>query len=69
MSKGEEIIAKYSQYVMPTYSRSLVLVKGKGTKVWDVDGKEYLDFIAGISVCNVGHCHPKVTAAIRNQAK
>jgi predicted acetylornithine/succinylornithine family transaminase len=69
MSKAEEIIATYNQYVMPTYSRSLVLVKGKGTKVWDVDGKEYLDFIAGISVCNVGHCHPKVTAAIRNQAK
>ena len=69
MSKGEEIIAKYNQYVMPTYSRSLVLVKGKGTKVWDVDGKEYLDFIAGISVCNVGHCNPKVTAALRNQAK
>ena len=69
MSKAEEIIAKYNQYVMPTYSRSLVLVKGKGCKVWDAEGREYLDFIAGISVCSVGHCNPKVTAAIRNQAK
>ena len=66
---SEEIIGLYNQYVMPTYSRSLVLVKGKGCKVWDAGGREYLDFIAGISVCNVGHCHPKVTAAIRNQAR
>lgn len=69
MIKNEEIIGLYNRYVMPTYSRSLVLVKGKGCKVWDADGKEYLDFLAGISVCNVGHCNPRVTAAIRNQAR
>ncbi|MEI6972182.1 MAG: aspartate aminotransferase family protein, partial [bacterium] len=69
MTKSEEIVGLFNQYVMPTYSRSLVLVKGKGCKVWDANGKEYLDFLSGISVCNVGHCNPKVTAAIRNQAK
>jgi len=68
MTKNEEIIGLFNQYVMPTYGRSLVFVKAKGCKVWDADGKEYLDFIAGISVCNIGHCHPKVTAAIRKQA-
>jgi predicted acetylornithine/succinylornithine family transaminase len=68
MSKKEDIVALYDKYVMKTYSQSLVLVKGKGTKVWDADGKVYLDFMAGISVCNVGHCHPHVVESIRNQA-
>jgi predicted acetylornithine/succinylornithine family transaminase len=44
-------------------------VKGRGATVWDADGKEYLDFLAGISVVNVGHCHPRVTAAITEQAQ
>ncbi|MBI5247691.1 MAG: aspartate aminotransferase family protein [Elusimicrobia bacterium] len=47
---------------------SLVLEKGLGAKVWDVDGKEYLDFAGGIGALNVGHCHPKVVAALREQA-
>jgi predicted acetylornithine/succinylornithine family transaminase len=67
MSKSEDIKKLYSQYVMPTYAQSLVLVKGKGSKVWDADGKVYLDFMAGISVLNVGHCHPKVVDAIQKQ--
>lgn len=68
MSTGEEIKDLYSKYVMPTYSQDLVLVRGKGSKVWDADGKVYLDFLAGISVLNVGHCHPTVVEAIRKQA-
>ncbi|NQT91343.1 MAG: aspartate aminotransferase family protein, partial [Lentisphaerae bacterium] len=68
MSTGEEIKDLYSKYVMPTYSQDLVLVRGKGSKVWDADGKVYLDFLAGISVLNVGHCHPAVVEAIRKQA-
>ncbi|MCC7299870.1 MAG: aspartate aminotransferase family protein, partial [Verrucomicrobia bacterium] len=48
--KTEEIIQLHKKYVMPTYAPSLVLVKGKGSKVWDADGKEYLDFLAGIAV-------------------
>ncbi len=68
MSKTDEIKTLFNEYVMPTYSPSLVLEKGKGTKVWDTDGKVYLDFIAGISVNNVGHCHPRVVDAIQRQA-
>ncbi len=68
MSTAEEIIALYKQYVMTTYAQNLTLVKGKGAKVWDADGKEYLDFLAGIAVLSVGHCHPKVVRAIKQQA-
>ncbi|MDI6774115.1 MAG: aspartate aminotransferase family protein [Verrucomicrobiota bacterium] len=67
MSKSDAIKELYKQYVMPTYAQSLTLVKGNGTKVWDADGKVYLDFMAGISVLNVGHCHPKVVEAVRKQ--
>ncbi len=45
----------------------LNIVKAAGSKMWDADGKEYIDLIAGISVCNIGHCHPAVTAAIKKQ--
>ncbi len=58
----------FSQYVMPTYAPGLVLVRGAGVSVWDDAGKEYLDFMAGIAVCNTGHCHPAVVEAIRKQA-
>jgi len=57
------------KYVMGTYKRNpIALVKGKGAKVWDADGKEYLDLLAGIAVCSLGHSNPKVVAAIRKQA-
>ncbi len=56
--------------VAHTYARyPVVLVKGKGTRVWDTEGKEYLDFVSGLAVCNLGHCHPKVVKAIQNQAE
>lgn len=68
MSKTQEVKELYSKYVMNTYAgQNLVLVKGKGTKVWDADGKVYLDFGAGISVLNVGHAHPAVVKAIQDQ--
>jgi len=52
-----------------SYARSPVaFVRGKGTRLWGADGKEYLDFLAGISVVGLGHCHPKVVAAIKKQA-
>lgn len=57
----------FSQYVMPTYAPGLVLVRGQGVSVWDDAGREYLDFMAGIAVCNVGHCHPAVVEAVRKQ--
>jgi acetylornithine/N-succinyldiaminopimelate aminotransferase len=56
-------------YAIPTYARNPVeFVRGSGCRLWDSDGKEYLDFLAGISVLNVGHCHPRVVEAVREQA-
>jgi acetylornithine/N-succinyldiaminopimelate aminotransferase len=57
------------RYLMRTYKRGPVdFVRGEGALLWDADGKEYLDFLTGISVCSVGHCHPDVVAAVRHQA-
>jgi acetylornithine/N-succinyldiaminopimelate aminotransferase len=56
-------------YAIPTYARNPVeFVRGSGCRLWDADGNEYLDFLAGISVLNVGHCHPRVVETIREQA-
>lgn len=59
----------HRQYVMPTYAPGPTLVRGSGALVWDEAGKEYLDFTAGIAVCNVGHSHPAVAAAICAQSQ
>lgn len=67
--KSERIMDLYKKYVMPTYSPEILLTRGKGAYVWDSEGRKYLDFGAGISVCNLGHCHPAVTTAITKQAK
>jgi predicted acetylornithine/succinylornithine family transaminase len=57
------------RYLMRTYRRAPVeFVRGEGAVLWDAEGKEYLDFLAGISVCSVGHCHPAVVEAVREQA-
>jgi len=59
-----------SKYFMPTIKRMpITLVKGKGVRVWDDNGKEYLDFTAGWGVNSLGHCHPAVAGAISEQAK
>jgi predicted acetylornithine/succinylornithine family transaminase len=56
------------RYAIPTYARDPVqFVRGSGCRLWDSDGNEYLDFLAGISVLNVGHCHPRVVEAVRDQ--
>ena len=66
--KAEEVKKLDEKYVIHTYKRiPLVLVKGKGTRVWDSEGKEYLDFVAGIAVNGLGHCHPRVVKAIQEQ--
>lgn len=58
-----------SDYIMRTYARQpVVFVRGRGMKVWDSEGKEYLDFLAGIAVNGLGHAHPAVVNAIREQA-
>jgi acetylornithine/N-succinyldiaminopimelate aminotransferase len=62
-------IERSNQVFISTYSRfPTVLVKGQGCRLEDADGKEYLDFLAGIAVCSLGHCHPEVTRAICDQA-
>lgn len=66
----KKILEESSHYVMNTYNRfPLVLRKGRGVKVWSADGKEYLDFVGGIAVNILGHCHPKVVVAIQKQAQ
>lgn len=67
-SSYEELTGLYRQYVMPTYAPELMFTRGRGARLWDSSDRRYLDFAAGISVCNLGHCHPKVTAAIAAQA-
>jgi acetylornithine/N-succinyldiaminopimelate aminotransferase len=58
------------RYLMRTYKRGAVdFVKGEGCLLWDADGKEYLDFLAGISVCSLGHCNPAVVSAVTEQAE
>jgi predicted acetylornithine/succinylornithine family transaminase len=55
--------------VIPSYARQPVeFVRGEGTRLWDEQGNEYLDFLCGISVTNLGHCHPRVVEAVREQA-
>jgi len=58
------------KYVMQSYSRiPLVIDKGRGVRVWDKEGREYLDFISGIGVNAIGHCHPEILRALTHQAK
>jgi predicted acetylornithine/succinylornithine family transaminase len=58
------------KYLMNTYGeRAICLVRGEGCRVWDSEGREYLDFLAGISVNNLGHCHPAIVSAIKKQAE
>ncbi len=60
---------KSDKYVFNTYSRiQTVFVKGEGATLWDEEGKKYTDFLAGIAVCSLGHCHPAVTKAVCDQA-
>ena len=66
----EELIQGARQYLMDTYARyPLALARGQGAKVYDVEGREYLDFLAGVAVNVLGHCHPKVTLALQQQAQ
>ena len=59
----------FDQYILPTYGRfPLELERGKGSRVWDTSGKEYLDFGAGIAVCSLGHAHPRVAKTLAEQA-
>ena len=62
------IIKQYEQYVMPTYARQpVVFTRGKGCYLYDEEGEAYLDFAAGLSINNLGHCHPAVVKAVQTQ--
>lgn len=65
---NKEIMQKGQQYVMNTYGRfPIAVVKGKGSYLWDADGKEYLDFLSGIAVCGLGHCPDELNQALKQQ--
>jgi acetylornithine/N-succinyldiaminopimelate aminotransferase len=67
---NREVTGITDKYVAQTYARyPIALVRGKGVRVWDADGKEYLDFLAGIAVNSLGHCHPAVVRAIQQQSR
>jgi predicted acetylornithine/succinylornithine family transaminase len=67
---NKEIIELTARHVAATYKRfPVAFVRGKGTKLWDGDGREYLDFVSGLAVNNLGHCHPKVVAALKKQSE
>ncbi len=66
--KMQEVFDNYNNYVIPSYTKTpLIFVKGKGSYLWDVRGKKYLDLFPGWGVGNLGHCHPKVMSAVRDQ--
>jgi acetylornithine/N-succinyldiaminopimelate aminotransferase len=59
---------EFNRCVMPTYGRfSLAISRGEGCRLWDTDGNEYLDFVAGIATCTLGHAHPALVAAVTRQ--
>lgn len=67
--KTNEIAELQNQYLMTTYAPGIALVEGSGTNVWDAEGNEYLDFVSGIAVTNIGHCHPRMVRAVQDQVE
>jgi 4-aminobutyrate aminotransferase len=71
-SNSEKIVRRDRRVISPSYTRAnypLVIDRGKGIYLWDVDGKRYMDFTSGIAVANVGHSNPEVVKAIRDQTE
>lgn len=67
--KSSEIIKNFGKHVIPNFTRNpIVFVKGKGSYLWDNDGKKYLDMFPGWAVSGLGHCHPAIVKAISKQA-
>jgi len=68
--KTRDVQRLYAENVLPTYTQvPLCLVKGKGSRVWDLEGREYLDFFPGWAVSGLGHCHPAVVNAVKDQLR
>jgi acetylornithine/N-succinyldiaminopimelate aminotransferase len=69
MSRLDDVRAVEGRHIMPTYKRQpVVFVRGSGARLWDADGREYLDLLSGIGVASLGHAHPGLAAAIADQA-
>ncbi len=67
---NREVIDESDAHQLRVYARyPVAFVRGQGSRLWDADGREYLDFFTGLAVANLGHCHPRVVAAIRGQAE
>ena len=70
MSATQSLIDRFKTSVVPTYARfPIAFSHGKGTRIWDLEGREYLDFGSGIAVTSLGHAHPAMAKAIEEQAK
>src|SRR5262249_51343169 len=66
----DDVVARESRHVLQTYRRNPVtFVRGEGVRLWDADGREYLDLLSGIGVTALGHAHPALTRAITDQAQ
>ena len=66
----QEIITLFERHVIPNYTRMpCAIVRGRGSRVWDAEGREYLDLFPGWGVSALGHCHPRVVEAVRSQAE
>ncbi|UCH12229.1 MAG: aspartate aminotransferase family protein [Candidatus Omnitrophota bacterium] len=69
MQKTRKVIETYNKYVLNTYTRApVVFTKAKGSWIWDIEGKRYLDFFPGWAVSGLGHCHPMVIKALKSQS-
>lgn len=66
-SAFDTLMAMQNTHVLGTYAPAVMFERGQGSWLWDACGKKYLDFAVGISVCNLGHCHPRVSAAVKAQ--
>jgi acetylornithine/N-succinyldiaminopimelate aminotransferase len=68
--RSQDVRELFGKFVVPSYARfDLVLERGKGSYVWDVNGRRYLDFAGGIAVCALGHANPEITGALVEQSK
>lgn len=69
MNSSVDLLALGRDYYLPVYRpRQMILERGRGSRLWDIEGREYVDLAGGIAVCGLGHCHPELTAALVEQA-
>jgi acetylornithine/succinyldiaminopimelate/putrescine aminotransferase len=69
-NEQQAVLGLFQKYVVPSYGRfELVLARGQGSQLWDVNGKRYLDLGGGIAVCSLGHANPEITEALVEQSR